>query len=114
MARREKRPVHKVVVMTKEEITCLFLYEIEGISQSSCRHSNWCKIKLLSLEVLFIARRNDSLQKATMRKIMHDYLKNNDMNIVKNFYFTKDNLKFNTNWIEHLSSFIYNKYTLSK
>lgn len=45
---------------------------------------------------------------------MHDYLKNNDMNIVKNFYFTKDNLKFNTNWIEHLSSFIYNKYTLSK
>ena len=34
-----------------------------------------------SLEVLFIARKNDSPQKATMRELMRDYLKNNDISI---------------------------------
>ncbi len=38
-------------------------------------------IKLLSLEVIFMARRKDSPQKAAMREMMRDYLKNNDISI---------------------------------
>ena len=32
-----------------------------------------------SLEVIFMARRKDSPQKAAMREMMRDYLKNNDI-----------------------------------
>ncbi len=52
-----------------------------GASQSLCKPPNWCKIKLLSLEVIFMARRKDSPQKAAMREMMRDYLKNNDISI---------------------------------
>ena len=46
-----------------------------GVSKSLCKPPNWCKIKLLSLEVIFIARRKDRPQKAAMREMMSGYLK---------------------------------------
>ena len=33
------------------------------------------------MEVIFMARRKDSPQKAAMREMMRDYLKNNDISI---------------------------------
>ena len=54
---------------------------LPGVSQSLCKPPNWCKIKLLSLEVIFMARRKDSPQKAAMREMMRDYLKNNDIRV---------------------------------
>ena len=40
-----------------------------GASQSLCKPPNGCKIKLLSLEVIFMARRKDSPQKAAIRNM---------------------------------------------
>lgn len=45
------------------------------MSQSLCKPQNGCKIKLLSFEVIFIARRKDRPQKAAMREMMSGYLK---------------------------------------
>ena len=39
------------------------------------------KTELLSMEVIFMSRRKDSPQKAVMRGLMHEYLKNNDISI---------------------------------
>ena len=33
------------------------------------------------MEVIFMARRKESLQKATMREMVREYLKNNDISI---------------------------------
>ena len=52
-----------------------------GVSQSLCKPSNWCKIELLSLEVYFIARKKDSPQKAALREMMGNYLKENNVKV---------------------------------
>ena len=46
-----------------------------------CKPPNGCKIKLHSMEVIFMERKKESPQKASMREIMRDYLKNNDISI---------------------------------
>lgn len=50
-------------------------------SQSLCKPSNRCKIKTSVWRFKIMARKNDSPQKAAMRKMMQEYLKNNDINI---------------------------------
>ena len=42
---------------------------------------NWCKIKLHSMEVVFMARKKEIPQKAAMREMMRNYMKNNDISI---------------------------------
>lgn len=52
-----------------------------GLSQRLCKPLNLCKIELLSLEVLSMARKNDTPQKAAMRELMSGYLKQNNVKI---------------------------------
>lgn len=46
----------------------------QALSQRLCKPPNWCKIKLHSMESIFMARKKESPQEAEMSEMMGRFL----------------------------------------
>ena len=89
---RGRLPISKNYLYKLQGFNCRTLRAILGVcmffmqrypdySKVCVNLQTYVKTELLSMEVIFMSRRKDSPQKATMRGFMRNYLKNNDISI---------------------------------